>query len=243
MHERDDDLTYGGRLTLALALLIAAVFALLLASCARCVPANDVSRADPVAAGEYARTVRIEVSCIVTDTAQPLGIKLSQSWGSGVRVGGTTVLTAAHVVDCMSEGKSSSLLVEVVDSGNVRHLATVEASTPVDIARLDVPGLEYMPPVVIVKAQRGERACGTFAVPEPGRRCGEVWENRALPPGDIHIDYVSEHGNSGGPLWDANGDLMGIVVYLHYCRGTEDNKQVCTAGATALWGRSWLAVD
>jgi S1-C subfamily serine protease len=239
--ESDADLTYRGRLALCFILVVAAL-ALLLASC-DCRARVNAPRTYPIADAEYDRTVRVEVSCIGTDDKSALGIALSESWGSGVRVGGTIVLTAAHVVDCMSAGKQSALVIAVVDSGNIRHIATLEAATPADVARLNVSDLAPLPPVAIAQAVRGERACATFAVPEPGRRCGEVWANRARPPGDIHIDYVSEHGNSGGPLWSPAGELLGIVVYLHWCQGTDGNKQVCTAGATSLWGRSWLAAN
>ncbi len=182
----------------------------------------------PTVSEEYMRTVRIAVLC-------PDG---SISGGSGVRIGGTVVLTAFHVIDC--DGEPATAVVIRTDKGDVYPAEVAAEIRDQDVARLNVTGLPELPQVTIGRPVLGQRACATFALPEVGRRCGEIWPPYAEPPGDMHLDFVGEHGNSGSAVWDEDGRLIGILVHLHWCLGTEV-QQVCTAGATTIWPIRWIA--
>lgn len=205
--------------------LLSALFVFFWSGCAYA----SVTRPHPVVTEEYERTVRLVVLC-------PDG---NMSGGSGVRIGGEAVLTAFHVVDCDGE---VPIGVMIVTSKGKKYMATVEAEIRAqDVARLRVKGLPSMNPVAIAQPVLGQQACATFALPKIGRRCGEIWPDiEGGPPGDVHVDFVGEHGNSGSALWDEQGRLIGILVHLRYCQGT-GLPQVCTAGATKVWPIRWIA--
>lgn len=206
-----------------------AVLALvLLGCCPTTQPAPAAPSPSTVVNVEYQRAVRVDVDC---------GLGLTPN-GTGVRVGGHTVLTALHVVQC--DVKS----VAVVDQDGKSYEAKVQGAAPFDVARLEAKDLPALPQLEIGSVDVGSRACAAVYLPERGRRCGEVWPNiEGQDSGWMHVDFVAEHGNSGAGVWDEEGRLVGILVHLRWCKGTEDNGQVCTAGVTPLAGRSWIAAE
>lgn len=208
-------------------------------------PASVQAPQHDVAWGEYERLVRVVVLCDFK-TYQ------LQMTGSGVRVGGTTILTANHVVLCVRRDKDQNIVdrgellnIHVFDEHAKEYEAALEGSSQQDVARLRAAKIAPLSPVEIVPAVTGDNLCAVFAWPDVGRRCGELWPSPDVT-GGLHIDFVAEHGNSGAGVWTEQGQLAGIVVFLHWCRGTEGdpsapNQQVCTAGATALASRRWIA--
>lgn len=224
MHEiADRPLSSRERVVFAGAL---AAFAVVAALCSACAPPARFPVEDPTLAREYARVVRIDVQC---DDGGHIG--------SGVRVGGSAVLTAMHVITC-DEGLPSAM--KVTDASGVTRAARMVAISPADVARLEVAGLSDMSDVDVASTVVGERLCATFAFPELGRRCGDTWPHASKAPGDVIVDFVAEKGNSGAAVWDARGRLVGILVYQRSCAGV-DTPQICTAGVTSLWPRRWLA--
>ena len=216
-------LTYRERLSLAARLVVIALICLVANACS-CPRLSAPSPRD-VLVDEYARTVKIAVKC---KEGNEVG-------GTGVRVGGTAVLTAFHVVSCAIDS------ITVTDQDTNEYPATLEAASDADIARLDVPSMTPMPSVRIGAVEVGDRACAAVFLPQRGRRCGETWPGDGTNgAGSVHIDFVAEHGNSGSGVWNERGELVGILVHLRYCLGTE-NPQVCGAGVTPLALRSWLA--
>ena len=218
-------LTSRDRVSLAAFLAVAMTGAVIVGSgcCMRTVtPAQQTHES---AMDAYARTVRISALCMDGNGGG----------GSGVRIGGSTILTAKHVVDC---GASELMLVTVTDYNGEAYIATLDGDSPADIARLDGLLMPEMPRVAIAEHVLGETLCATFTYPEWGRRCGEVWPS--ADDTDVHLNLVGEQGNSGGPVWDARGRLVGLVVTLRFCQGTIV-PQVCNAGMTTLAPRRWLA--
>lgn len=212
----------------------------LASACTACIMSSTPAAAGPkhpahdLAMAEFERLVNIEVIC-ADGTAQG---------GSGVRVGGTAVLTAAHVIIC-EDSAPTMILAQTLDANGAadgHYIATLEGMDIADIARLDVILLPEMPPVAIAAARVGERACAVFSLPEPGRRCGEVWPGGNTGAAGLHVDFVAEHGNSGSGVWDESGHLIGLLDTLRMCSGT-NTAQVCTAGVTPLSGRRWIAAS
>lgn len=134
--------------------------------------------------------------------------------GGGVAVGPDTILTAEHVV-------GDSTVVGIIDADGAPAAATVIATDPLrDLALLQSPG-HGLPYVSVRDAAPviGEQA---HAVGSPGgvRRISDGIVTDVL---DLEGDGVLEvqtnadidPGNSGGPLLDANGKLLGIVVAEH----------------------------
>src|SRR5262249_10452973 len=99
-------------------------------------------------------------------------------------------------------------------------------------------------PVTVAEVHTGDVVCSVFALPEKGRRCGEVWPEgeraRKHLSGDMTVNFVAEHGMSGSGVWDMRGDLVGIVVHLRPCLG-HPRAQDCTMGGPSLASRSWIA--
>lgn len=222
---KDPTLTYHQRLLTAFVLCLLALCAFVSqASCCMWQGLRPPPRAplvDAVIPVEYAHTVGVAALC-------PEGM----NGGTGVRLDDTRVLTARHVLEC-GKDKKPPLLVAVRDPQGKMHVAIVKTETARDLAVLAVGDLPPVSPVEFSVPQIGEQACATFELPELGRRCGEVWPHNPTAMDDIVISYPAEEGNSGGPLWDARGRLIGIVTDLRPCMGMDD-PQVCTAGAMTL---------
>jgi putative serine protease PepD len=160
-------------------------------------PAADLSDA-------YAASVMVESNC----GAGCVGV------GGGVAVGPDTVLTAEHVV-------SDSRVVGVLDAeGNAMAGTVIATDARRDLAllRVEQHGLPYVS-VRDAVAVVGEEA-HVVGSPNGQRRISEGTVTGVL---DLERDGVIEiqtnadidQGNSGGPLLDADGRLLGIVVAEH----------------------------
>ncbi len=219
------------RVFLAFSVLLGLWVAMLSGGCAKYVYGQLERRAQAIREDEYLRTVQIDVFC-------PSG---SLKHGSGVRTGGSTVLTAKHVVNCV-DGRPKLMTVTTFEGKH--YFAALDGESSVDIARLDAWFIPSMSSVPLSHTLFGEELCAAFAWPERGRRCGELWpvtypDQRKVY--DLTLDWIGEHGNSGAGVWDTYGNLVGILTVLRECGGTNSNGQVCTAGALALAQRRWLA--
>ena len=161
------------------------------------VPATDLQSA-------YEGAVTVEANC----GQGCVGV------GGGVAVSATEVLTAEHVVN-------DSTLVGIVDARGNTFAATVVARD----ARRDLALLRMRPhglPVVSVRSDPAEIGEAAHAVGAPGgnRRISDGFVTDVL---DLEGDGVMEvqtsadidRGNSGGPLLDDQGRLLGIVVAEH----------------------------
>jgi len=143
--------------------------------------------------------------------------------GSGVLISGDgKVLTAAHLVDAASE-----IQVDFAEGERVR--ARVVSSEPdADVSLLQ---LDRVPPGAVAarladsdRARIGDRI---FIVGAPygisrtltvghvsGRhRPGKVWDRFALAE-FLQTDAAINQGNSGGPMFNMNGEVLGVVSHL-----------------------------
>ncbi|WP_109508668.1 MarP family serine protease [Nocardioides speluncae] len=142
---------------------------------------------------------------------------LTSSQGTGFLVGPERLMTAAHVV-----GKSDSIRV-VTESG--RLTARVVVCDPEqDIAILDVPGIGGRV-LTFADAEQGDPAA-VVGFPENGPLRfdpARVRERREWQSSDIYGDGRYAHdaysvrgrirsGNSGGPMFDPDGHVLGLVV-------------------------------
>lgn len=138
------------------------------------------------------------------------GEKLS---GSGVHIGNGIVITAAHVVDGIKALK-------VGLSDHVKLSATVLLTDKVhDIAVISVKTFDGLEAAHLAcRASKGGEEVsaighpgGTEFIQTWGRIAGKV---RPAGPWQsvIPLDIKIAPGNSGGPLYDAAGEVIGIVV-------------------------------
>lgn len=175
---------------------------------------------------QAATAVRLHVVCVDRDTGH-----VSASGGSGVMVGESHVLTASHVVRC-----NGSPVVLMRTRDDRVYWMTVDRFDPwADVARLTT-----LPNVVLSDARLrpvvrpsigprpvpGEEICAEAANPEWVRSCGVVTALDGLPrvrrdslchelwESDVVHTGLTIHGNSGSGVYDAGGNLVGIVTEL-----------------------------
>ncbi len=172
---------------------------------------------------QYAAGVSITTSCD----------GVPKHTGTGSLVSDDRVLTALHVVHC-DEGELSI----VIDAGDGPVEAKLEIVMPMhDLARLRVTGNldKWFTPVQVGSPPPiGAKVCWAAVVPRPTYRCGT---SQGLRAGTyIWIDGMVEHGNSGSPLYDASGKLVGVVQGAVACEGGIN----CLGEAMSLRGLEWL---
>ena len=143
--------------------------------------------------------------------------------GSGVLVTKRGyVITAAHVVQTAD-------LVEVEFANGFRTTAAVKASNPAkDLALLKLDEIpEGIDPVKLADSDEVTIGEEVFIIGAPygyshtlsvGHISGRHGENEAGPSGPqaetFQTDAVINQGNSGGPMFNSRGDVIGIVSYI-----------------------------
>jgi S1-C subfamily serine protease len=184
-----------------------------LVTCLGCAGAPKAcSRPMPTAQEQYNRTVLITAYCVG-------GSQL----GTGVITQTGEVYTANHVVSC---DVGQPILIMAGDS-----LASVLRSFEgEDIAVLSAQLGTYLPLEIGPIPEVGDTVCHTNSAPRPSRNCGEVWPS---DDGTIKNGALADHGNSGSPLWDRYGRLIGITTHLVTCT----NGQICGGKASPLVGK------
>lgn len=164
-----------------------------------------------------ATAVSIKVGCVETD-----GFSLGA--GSGVLLDGSTVLTAAHVVDC------DGLVAIVVENANGASFAAEvdKVWKDHDIARLTVRGsFGRISAPTVHKVEVDTRICSAVSYPRRLSTCGTVTElPELLCPGNVWCLNVAFSGivipgNSGGPLYDDSGALVALVTGGRFQLGTK----------------------
>ncbi len=169
-------------------------------------------------------TVRIEVSCL---KGSPFDgdreINVTFSSGSGVIIDPSHVLTAYHVIKCDS---MPIVDVRLSDGRKYRVYVDKESST-FDIARLrsfQDFGM-FAPPIVWAVPKVGDPLCTSVASPKRAQNCGQVeaiadiftymrlpTPNGEIGFGDVRVSNLIISGNSGGPVYDHDGRLVGLVT-------------------------------
>lgn len=181
-----------------------------------------------------ANTVRVETDC---------------GSGSGVLVDATHVLTAYHVVDCEDwPAVKLSPHVKIITASGLeldtfynrfdgeRDLAELRVKNPV----VDVPA------VTVARAYKGELVCATTATPTRSMLCGAVKKHLdQRSHGDFELAGTSVwFGNSGGGVWNAKGELLGLVVRLQWCNDYDKEqwysahlkpKKTCGSNMTSIY--------
>ena len=175
----------------------------------------------------YAEAVEISAVCVREDGA--IG-----GWsGSGVIVSRTRILTAAHVAG--SRGAFCVFSTKTID-GTERMVQPAVVLPDLDIASMTIldgeTPFDFSPLAYGARPSLGDTVCAATAVPWRGHKCGEVQPDSSTP-GDIKFFVVVEPGNSGSGLYNAAGELVGIVTHRFFCGGS---NQTCGGKAASLAG-------
>lgn len=182
-----------------------------------------VSASDAILARASA-TVAIEVRGCAPEVSAT-----GRVYGSGVILDEHHVLTAAHVVATCNGP------ITIARTDGAKFEAEPEIVVlDVDLARIKTTASIASPgnaPILGI-GKRGQVVC--FVAGSPVRRysCGIV-EHMSDGSGGIYHNATTIPGNSGSPIYDARGRLLGIVVTRHDGGGA----------ATPIASRSWLVTS
>lgn len=206
------------------------VLALLLTACSSCAtfaPSHSMSRIQ-----QYNAMVLVRTTCSDGRVGQ----------GSGMLVSEDRVLTALHVVQCEIVPGVPIYL----PANRIEVLATAkdvaDADVELEISKQDVARLrlktsnlaKFAAPVSIAPPPVvGSKVCVVSAVPRATYRCGEAQEQI---PGRVVFSIFTEHGNSGSPVFDERGRLVGILTNLIAC----EKDIPCAGYGTSVIGYPWL---
>lgn len=179
---------------------------------------EDAAKAPPDAAAAY----RVALPSLVTITTQRNGSNgVQRGTGAGVVVSASgAVLTALHVVDgaksievTFSDGTASSASVEDQDPAT-----DIAVLTPAQLPQVVVPavlggGAQVGDPVFALGHPLGLNGSLSAGVVSALDRTIQVGTDRTLK-GLIQFDAAVNPGNSGGPLLNKAGQVVGIVTGL-----------------------------
>jgi S1-C subfamily serine protease len=171
------------------------------------------------------RAVRPSLVLVQTTTTQPTGDpRVDEGYGSGVVVNlAGDILTSFHVVDGAGE-------VELIFADGTQSSAQIVATEPeIDIAvlRADRPPVEIFP-ATLGDPNSVREGSEAYALGSPFGLAGSVSagvisgldrtfrleQTNTVLRGLIQIDAAVNPGNSGGPLTNRDGHVIGIVTAL-----------------------------
>ncbi|EYB67153.1 peptidase S1 and S6, chymotrypsin/Hap [Deinococcus phoenicis] len=181
----------------------------------------------PLSAGETAAlaalyqnlrpaTLRIE-DCPPNDCLDPDGV------GTAFLIGDGYALTAYHVV--FAAGHLSALTldrqrypVQVIGYDDQADLALIRVGVPAGTPFLPLAAAR---PAVGDPALAIGNGGGAFLLPKTGRLTGldSQASSADLPPGTLELSAPLIPGDSGGPIINARGEVMGIVSYGSFVPG------------------------
>jgi serine protease Do len=159
--------------------------------------------------------------------------------GSGVVIGERYVLTAGHVTQVCAGGEF-----EIVTVKDERYRAVVDRVLPgADLARLKIVGdfvIEQAPVTRVGSAPKiEEEICFHSGAPTRSIRCGRVELIESSGAGNVKHSAVVEPGNSGSPVFNKRGELIGIITHYYRCQ----NGQSCGGRFSSLWDREFLLTE
>ena len=162
---------------------------------------------------------QIENSVVMVQTGVPAGnLFNTMGVGTGVIVlDGKQVLTCAH---CVNSQIGHCTVVQIPGTQNLQLARIKFIDIQLDIALLEVD-VFLGPPASIISSNNMRVGMECFVVGHPNSIMQKTFLSghvATIAPQHLVLDYSVNHGNSGGPLFDINGNVVGIVVvYQKVC--------------------------
>lgn len=168
--------------------------------------------------------VRVDVLCVENDPFEDMTPpRFSGGIGSGVMIDSRHVVTAAHVVKC---AYLPDIHVITADGRKMRVVVAHEEPKR-DLALLELASADSFGPIaphIYARPAVGDVVCAYHAFPERGASCGAVEEVSDAIDSDTKFGGVTHPGYSGGPVFDAEGRLAGIITELVLPNGDDGGR-------------------
>ncbi|GAB4136972.1 MAG: hypothetical protein Tsb009_04320 [Planctomycetaceae bacterium] len=199
--------------------------------------ADALRKAVPVSVDDLSAIEKHVQSLIPKLTASTVGVRVGRAQGSGVIVSRNGyVLTAAHVT-----GAPGRQVIVILPNGKQLKATSLGVNRTLDagLIKIDEKGNYPFRPIGDLKQVKTGDWCIATGHPggfRPDRtpvvRLGRIiFANSRV----IHTDAVLVGGDSGGPLWDMHGRVIGINSRIG--RPTTFNFHVPISAYSSDWGR------
>lgn len=161
-------------------------------------------------------TLRIE-GCPPNDCTDPSGV------GTAFLIGDGYALTAYHVVL-----GAKTLSAQTLDKKRYAvQVIGYDEQADIALLRVNVPASTPVFPLAAVRPAVGDAALaigngnGAFLTSKTGRLTGvdSVSEQATFPSGTLELNAQLVPGDSGGPIINARGEVVGVVSYISVARG------------------------
>lgn len=158
----------------------------------------------------------VENSVVMVQTGFPNGNTFNtMGVGTGVIVlDGKQVLTCAH---CVTNQAGSSTVVQMPGTQTLQLARIKFINIQLDIALLEVD-VVLGNPATIIDSSNIRIGMECFVVGHPNSIMQKTFLSghvATIIPQHLLLDCSVNHGNSGGPLFDVNGNVVGIVNAKH----------------------------
>jgi S1-C subfamily serine protease len=182
---------------------------------------------------QLSTTVRIETVCIYGEPyklidKESVTLTVHAKSGTGALLDGRHVLTAYHVVDC---DDSKTLSVKLSNDRRYQvHLFAIDKDNDLAILELETDDvLSVVPPTI--GDLTSQSVCMVTARPTNLYKCGRLLINlkEVSKNKDTRLTIKTEPGNSGGPVYDSMGRLVGITTKFITVL-TMDNEYITVGG-------------
>jgi S1-C subfamily serine protease len=159
----------------------------------------------------------------ITDAAT-VKVLVENGLGSGVSIGNGFIVTAAHVVGDatgvkIKERDGKETTADVLWASKTYDIALLRSDAYIPAATLSCRTAHVGDTITAVGNPLGLEFISTF-----GKIAGEPREMLPAWKSAFVTDITVIMGNSGGPVFDENGDLVGIAVGVLGVPGANDSK-------------------
>lgn len=182
---------------------------------------------------QSATSIELISLCVSLADKDPWGkdFTINTKHGTGVIVDRRHIITAHHVVGC-----ELGAYVAVMADGRAVPLVVDKSDTSADLSRLMVAdGATFDVKDDVEVGRRpalNDSVCANSVIPERKNNCGKVISTYPWSRVGITYNAPTVGGNSGSPVYNSEGKLIGIVVARYPCEEVTKEEAGC---GLAVW--------